>query len=316
MSASLLPFREGLNASPLVLMEGAVVERIRRGHPEDLDPLLMNAHLVASEAGRNLLRPIYHGYLTTGAASGLPMICLTPTWRATPERIARSAWTGQDLNGQAARFMDGLKQASGSYAAKIYVGGLMGCRGDAYRPEEGLATEEGARFHRAQAEALAAGGVDLLFGSTLPALPEAVGMAKAFSEAGPDYLISFIIRPSGCLLDGTPMEEAVDRIDQSVARPPAGYLVNCIHPSVLRAALESSDSRRQALHGRLLGLQANTSAKAPEELDGSEELDGDEPRPFAEAMAGLYKDFGLKVFGGCCGTGGRHISALARALIP
>ncbi len=316
MREPLSSLRKDLDASPLVLMEGAVVERVRRGHPENLDPLLMNAHLVASEEGRSLLRPIYRDYLNTGAASGLPMICLTPTWRATPGRIAQSPWTGQDLNGMSAWFMDSLRRESGDYAAKIYVGGLMGCRGDAYRPEEGLSTEEGARFHRVQAEALAAGGVDLLFGSTLPALPEAVGMAQAFSQTGPDYLISFIIRPSGRLLDGTPLEEAVDRIDQSVARPPAGYMVNCIHPSVLRAALESSDSRRQALHGRLLGLQANTSAKAPEELDGSEELDGDEPRPFAEAMAGLYKDFGLKVFGGCCGTDGRHISAMARALIP
>jgi homocysteine S-methyltransferase len=62
---------------------------------------------------------------------------------------------------------------------------------------------------------------------------------------------------------------------------------------------------------RLIGFQANTSARSPEELDGLEQLDGSEPEGFAEELLGLYHKFGIKVIGGCCGTDNRHIEAIA-----
>ena len=42
---------ELLSAGIPVLMEGAVVERVRRGAPHLLDPLLMNAPLIYIETG-------------------------------------------------------------------------------------------------------------------------------------------------------------------------------------------------------------------------------------------------------------------------
>ena len=65
---------------------------------------------------------------------------------------------------------------------------------------------------------------------------------------------------------------------------------------------------------RLIGLQANTSARSPEELDGLEQLDGSEPEGFAEELLGLHHKFGIKVIGGCCGTDHRHIEAIAAKL--
>ena len=43
-------------------------------------------------------------------------------------------------------------------------------------------------------------------------------------------------------------------------RPPLGYLINCVHPTVLEAALD----RVPAAAHRILGLKANTSALRPE----------------------------------------------------
>jgi hypothetical protein len=51
--------RELLSADVPVLMEGAVVERIRRGAPSLFDPLLANAPLIYDDVGRALLREIY-----------------------------------------------------------------------------------------------------------------------------------------------------------------------------------------------------------------------------------------------------------------
>jgi homocysteine S-methyltransferase len=305
---------ELFSAAGPALMEGAVVERVRRGAPHLLDPLLMNAPMIYDEAGRVLLRQIYQVYMEIGRLNDLPLLSLAPTWRANPERVAASAFAGRDLNGDAVRFLQEIREAFGDYAAQVYIGGLMGCRGDAYKPEEALPREVASVFHKDQARALAGAGADYLMASTMPEIHEALGMAEALASTGCPYLVSFIVRPSGRLLDGTPMDEAMSRVDEEVSPRPLGYLVNCVHSSALSSALCSPAGRRALGTGRLLGLQANTSAKSPEELDGAQELEGEAPEAFASGMCALRHRFGLRVLGGCCGTDAAHISALAVGL--
>jgi homocysteine S-methyltransferase len=308
------PLAELFSASVPVLMEGAVVERVRRGAPRLLDPLLMNAPLIYVEAGRVLLRQIYNEYLEIGRSNDLPLLSLTPTWRTNPERVAASAFAGRDLNGDAVRFLQDIRKTFGVYASRVYIGGLMGCRGDAYKPEEALPREVASVFHEGQARALAGAGADYLMASTMPEIHEALGMSEALASTGCPYLVSFIVRPSGLLLDGTPMDEAMSRVDEEVSPRPLGYLVNCVHSSALSSALGAPAGRRALDTGRLLGLQANTSPKSPEELDGAQELEGEAPEAFASGMCALRDRFGLRVLGGCCGTDAAHISALAEGL--
>jgi len=297
-----------------VLMEGGVVERVRRGAPELLDPLLMNAPLIYSDMGRALLYQIYREYMDIGRSNDLPLLSLAPTWRANPDRLAASVFAGRDLNGDAVRFLQKIRHECGDYGAKVYIGGLMGCRGDAYKPQEALSRTAARLFHSIQAEALAGAGADYLMASTLPEIHEALGMAEALASTGCPYVVSFIVRPSGCLLDGTPMDEAMACLDDQVAPSPLGYLVNCIHSSAMGAALDTPHGQRALKTGKFLGLQANTSSKSPEELDGSKELVGEAPDLFASGMCALRNRFGLRVLGGCCGTDAGHIAALARGL--
>lgn len=308
------PIAELLAGNGPVLMEGAVVERIRRGWPHLLDPILMNGPLIYSGEGRVVLRTIYGGYLDIARSSGLPLLSLTPTWRTNPERVGISGFAGRDLNGDAVRFLKEVRGGCAGGADRAYVGGLMGCRGDAYRPEEALSRREARAFHAVQAAALAEAGADYLFASTLPEMQEAMGMAEALGVTGCPYLMSFIIRPSGHLLDGTPLDEAIARIEAEAGPPPLGFMVNCVHSSVLESALATPPGSRALRTGRLLGLQANTSARSPEELDGLEELEGETPTAFAAGMCALRQRHGLRVLGGCCGTDGGHIAALAAAL--
>jgi homocysteine S-methyltransferase len=304
-----------LSADVPVLMEGAVVERVRRDASSLLDPFLVNAAMIYGEVGRTVLRRIYGEYFDIGRAHGLPLLSLTPTWRASPDRLATSAFAGHDLNGDAVRFLQDIRSASGEYGAHVYIGGLMGCRGDAYKPQEALTREAARVFHAVQAGALSRAGADYLMASTMPEIHEAHGIAEALAATGCPYLVSFIVRPSGRLLDGTPLDDAMSRIDDRVVPRPLGYLVNCVHCSALESALNTPPGRRALDSARLLGLQANTSFMSPEELDGSEELVGEDPEVFALGMCTLRKQFGLRVLGGCCGTDGGHIAALARGLV-
>jgi homocysteine S-methyltransferase len=300
---------EALKTFPLILAEGAVIERLRRKSDHHLDPELENAGLLYHEGGRAAMADMYRGYMDIGSSYGLPMILFTPTWRANPERLRQAGFENHDdVNGEGFRFLDSLRKEQGRYAGRICIGGLLGCRGDAYKPEEALSEDEAAEFHVHQAQALARAGVDFLMAATLPAFSEALGMARAMSASECSYVLSFVIRPTGTLLDGTPLDVAVGQIDAALHPRPAGYMANCIHPSVFKEALTRLT---EASRSRMIGLQANTSRKSPEDLDGLPALDSEEPAVFARQMKELHERFDIKVLGGCCGTDGRHIEGIA-----
>jgi homocysteine S-methyltransferase len=65
---------------------------------------------------------------------------------------------------------------------------------------------------------------------------------------------------------------------------------------------------------RIIGLLANTAALSPEGLNDSTSLVEEEPETFGQSVAGLHRELGLKILGGCCGTDDRHIRSLAAQL--
>ena len=67
--------------------------------------------------------------------------------------------------------------------------------------------------------------------------------------------------------------------------------------------------------GHVKGYIANPSDLSPEELDGIEELQTEEPERFAEEVTAMHQKYGLKLLGGCCGTDERHMEAIIRRLL-
>jgi S-methylmethionine-dependent homocysteine/selenocysteine methylase len=187
----------------------------------------------------------------------------------------------------------------------------MACRGDAYRPQEALSQTDAKSFHQYQAHALAQANVDFILAATLPAVSEALGLAEALSDCGVPYILSFVIRDDGAVLDGTPLHKAVERIDSSADPKPLCYSVNCVHPSVFKQGIGEEINRCESIKNRVLGFQANTSSKSPEELDGLDYLDTTAPAEFGESMLALHQNFGIQILGGCCGTDHRHIEEIA-----
>ncbi len=290
---------------PVLLGEGSIHERLRRAGEIPFDAEVGVAGLVHDPRAAEILGGVHREYLAVAEAAGLPMLLLTDTWRASTGRIARSRFAHQPLNEQNVAFVDALRQGA---CVPTIVGGLLGPVGDAYLPDEAPGEEPAYREHRGQAESLAGAGCELLLADTLPALPEAIGMARALTGTGLPSIISFVLRPDGTLLDGTPLADAIERIDEATEHPPIGYLANCIHPTIFAQALTASPS------SRMIGLQANTSARTPEQLEGSAELHGADPDEFADEMVAVRDRFGLTLLGGCCGTDARHIAAVAARL--
>ena len=311
--ASFLHFYE---QSDVIVGEGAVIERLRRDTEWELDPHVVNAAFIYEEEKRAALETIYRQYLEVGFSTGLPLLLSTPTWRASRERIKTAGYEDMAVNEDNYRFLDGLRRAYGAYADKVAICGLMSCRGDAYNPSERLSEDDARAFHAWQAQELAATGVDFLLASTLPALSEATGIASAQAATGKPYIISFVFRKDGTLLDGTLLKDAVSTIDAKVNPKPLAYMCNCTHASIFRSAMMHETHVSALVGKRVVGLLANTAALEPEELDSSKELVSEAPELFGRDVASLHREFGMKILGGCCGTDQRHIQTLAEHLNP
>jgi homocysteine S-methyltransferase len=286
-------------------------ERLRRGGSEAFDPEIAYAGMLYDETGRQVLAATHREYLDIGQRYGLPMVAGTPTWRAGATRIAKSAHAGKPINADAYYFMRELRDTYGPNAAPILIAGVTGPFGDGYKPDEAPDTEAAVDIHKPQIDALAEVGVDFFKVQTLPSFAEARGIARALETTGIPYVLSFVIRRDGCILDGTPLDLAIDTIDEETRHPPANYAVNCVHTSVFSTAYTAIHDRNLKAAERVLGIDANTSAKTPDELDGLTEIDTEAPDDFGKNVAALHEKFGIAYLGGCCGSSTEHIAALA-----
>jgi len=307
-------FENFFSQTDCILGEGALIERLRRNSPFELDPFIVNSGFVYEEPKRRAIEAIYRGYLDVGARHNLPLLLSTPTWRASRQRIADAGLGDRDVNKDNFRFLDDLRKSYGDYARKVVICGLMSCKGDAYDQNQALKTDAAYTFHAWQAGKLAAAGVDFLMAATLPVLEEAVGLAKAMAETGMPYVVSFVLRPEGTLLDGTPIKDAVTAIDAEVTPKPLAFMSNCTHASNFRSAMVHAVNSSYLVRNRVKGLLANTSALAPEELDNADALVEEAPAVFGRDLAALNRELGIKILGGCCGTDERHIDDLAARL--
>ena len=310
-----MTFEEMIAVSKVVLTEGGMVERIRRDPLAVLDPFIAHSGLIYDQQGRAALTRIYREYIDIAQAYHLPMMSYAPTWRANPENLQKSVFADhKNINTDCVNFLKEIRESYADYSPSIFIGGLMACKGNAYSPGEALSKHDAAIFHREQAEALAKSKVDFIKAATLPAVSEAYGIAEAISSQGIPYILSFVVRPDGSILDGTPIYEAIEMIDSEIQPKPIFYMLNCVHPKIFSQALRQECNISRNVKNRILGFQANTSAKSPKELDNLSYLDTIPPEEFGSMMIALHKEFGIKVLGGCCGTDARHIAQIAKYL--
>lgn len=293
-----------------ILMEGALGERLKREYHLTFDDQVAMADLVNTSAGRNALKTLWQEYMLIAETYHLPFLAATPTRRANRERVLLGGYDASII-GNNVRFLRSLQEAS---RMEMYVGGLMGCKGDAYTGADALSESEAEQFHTWQADLFREAGVDFLYAGIMPTLPEAIGMAKAMAHTAVPYIISFTIQKDGRLIDGTTIHDAVTSIDRAASPKPVCYMTNCVHPIIVREALLQPFNRTDPVQSRFLGIQANTSPLSYAELDGSADLKCSEPNAFAEDMAALRSVSQIKIFGGCCGTDNRHMEEVAKRL--
>ncbi|MBN2899893.1 MAG: homocysteine S-methyltransferase family protein [Clostridia bacterium] len=302
-----MTFCEVFEQSSAILMEGAIIERIKHEYGLKLDPHLDLAGLIYDAKAVGAMTSIFDEYIDIAERYDLPFVMTTPTRRANKERIALSKYD-QEVLVENVKLLKAIRK---NRRGPIFIGGLMGCKGDAYKATEVLSPEDAMLFHSWQADILSQAGVDFLYAGIMPALSEACGMAKAMEQTGLPYIISFMIREDGRLIDGTSIHEAIVAIDAYTERPPICYMTNCVHPIILQKALSQECNQTETVYRRFKGIQANAACLSPEALDGCTHVETSSPQDLADDMIRLYDHLSPKIFGGCCGTTDKHMNALA-----
>jgi 5-methyltetrahydrofolate--homocysteine methyltransferase len=256
----------------------------------------------------DLIERVHRSFLEVGAD-----VIETCTFQSTPMRLRE--WGAEErtaeLNEKAARLARRAADAHASPDRPRFVAGSMGPSG--FLPASSDPSLGGVGFadlvaaFRTQAEALLAGGVDLLLietGQDILEMKAAIfGAREAMAGSGREVPIQAqaSLDVSGRMLLGTDIA-AVLAILEGLGVDVVG--LNCgTGPEYMGEPV-----RYLAEHTRLpvscipnAGLPLNVAGKAHFPL---------QPVPMAEQLAGFVKDLGINAVGGCCGTTPEHIAEL------
>jgi S-methylmethionine-dependent homocysteine/selenocysteine methylase len=124
-------------------------------------------------------------------------------------------------------------------------------------------------------------------------------------------VISFFVARGGRLKGGETLEAAISRVDSATGNAPAYYMINCTHPTEFEPGLTPGDWT-----ARLGGFMPNAVAMETMDLCKLGHLEDGDPEELGAQMATLARRFPhVNVWGGCCGTDGRHIGEITRRVV-
>ncbi len=263
--------------------------------------------LVETDTGRAHLRAYYDEYADIARRAGVGLTLESPTWRASREWGAKLGYDASALDRANRSAIAMLKDLRESYAdlQDVRIIGAVGPRGDGYVADEAMTSARAAEFHTAQIESFAEAGVDVVGAYTMTTAAEGAGVARAAHNAGLPVLIGFTVETDGRLPDGTPLREAIARLEAEEA--PDGFIVNCAHPTHIAQGLEDGEWL-----SRIVQVNPNASTLTHAELDEAEELDTGDLALLTSSFGSLQATLpNLAIVGGCCGTDARHVAAMA-----
>lgn len=278
-------------------------------------PLFAAFPLLRDAIGRDRLADYFRRYLNIAEQRELGFVLDTPTWRANTDWGARLGFTVDELSAINRDAVAEAKAIRAPYAARgmnVPVNGVVGPRGDGYRPDAMMSAAEAEAYHRPQVEAFRDAGADMVSAVTMNYLEEAVGIARAAKSAGLPSVISFTVETDGRLPSGEGLRSAIESVDEETDGAPAYFMINCAHPSHFDEVLAAGGNSI----GRIGGIRANASTKSHAELDAATELDPGDPPDLGRRYRAMRDRFGqISVLGGCCGTDNRHLAAICEACV-
>lgn len=300
---------EWLASSSLVVTAGPITERLKREFLPNVDWRKYPYHQLQYRYPE-LLQKVYRQYLDIAMRSDCPIIVHTPPSQIDQKLHPTSREDVSACIEDACAFMKDLRGGYLQDAHRIFISGILECRGNSYSGQQFMSEEEAYSHHLQRVQDFSDQPIDCLLANILPEINEAAGMARALEHAHVPSIFSFMITADGNLLDGTGLADAIAHIDRSCTVPPMCYMANCIHPSNLLAALWQPQNRGRTELRRLIGNKANASSLSPKELDESPIAQREDFDEMVRLQGKLHQQHGYNLLGGCCGTDDKYLVKL------
>jgi S-methylmethionine-dependent homocysteine/selenocysteine methylase len=291
------PLVTQMSLRPLLLLDGAMGTELQRNDIDVGLPLWSARALIADPES---VQWIHEEYIAAGTD-----IITTNTFRTTRRTFARAGLPDQSGTLTQLAVELALAARAESAAHDVLIAGSMAPLEDCYRPD--LVPDDAILLaeHAEHAARLAAAGVDFLLLETMGTIREAAAACAAAHGTGKEFIVSFLCRPDGLLYGGETLAGAVDRI---MPYHPTAFCLNCISPRVITPAL---NALREATDFPV-GIYANVGKSGHEQ--GGDALTVDVSIEEYAAFALQWKQQGVAVIGGCCGTTPEYIRQIRQAL--
>jgi len=289
--------KEKIKQGTLVLDGAMGTQLIARG----IQVVKCNEYLNIDSA--DIIFDIHKAYLLAGCDA-----VITNTFGANEYALSRHG-----LVGQAVRINNaGAQIARRAAGEEKYVLGDIGPSGDFMAPLGILNPDELRDAFAAQAEALSSGGVDGFIIETMTALDETILAVEAAKSVAGDLpvLVSMSFDRAGDSFNtmmGIGVENAVSKI-LPLNVDAIGFNCGSLSLDQYVALAEEFAATVRALSDDV-AICAEPNAGKPELVE-SKAVYKVSPEDFAAAAEKIYSA-GVKIIGGCCGTGPAHIEAVA-----
>ena len=123
-----MDFQTCIRSASAILMEGALGERLKREFNIKIDGTVAMAGLIYEETGKTALKSLWKEYADIAQKYHLPFMATTPTRRANQERVKSAGYDETII----LKNVELLREIKDSNDIEMYIGGLLGCKGDAY----------------------------------------------------------------------------------------------------------------------------------------------------------------------------------------
>jgi S-methylmethionine-dependent homocysteine/selenocysteine methylase len=223
-------------------------------------PVLAAFELLKHSSGRSALSKYFERYAELAHSHAMGLVLDAPTARANADWGAILGYDTNQLATARAAALDLLLQVRSRWETPdtpIVVSGSVGPRTDGYNPALRMSTYEAAHYHAPAIEFFARNAADQACAFGMSYVEEASGIALVAAAHGLPLAISLKPGPSGRLLSGDTVSDAIARIDRETLLAPAYYLVECTRASQLAEILSNST---EASRKRIRGVRFNTSA--------------------------------------------------------
>ncbi len=247
------------------------------------------------------IRALYQGSVDAGSD-----LFLTNTFGGTASRL--KLHDAQDRVAELNRIGAELgREVADKSGRTVIVAGSVGPTGEIMEPVGSLSHADAVEMFHEQAEALKAGGVDVLWLETISAPEEFRAAAEAFSLADMPWCGTMSFDTAGRTMMGVTSADFASLVE-TLPNPPVAFGANC--------GTGASDILRTVLGFAAQGTERPVISKGnagiPKYVNGHIHYDGT-PELMGQ-YAAMARDAGATIIGGCCGTMPEHLRKMREAL--